>query len=162
MSAIGRRATPGADYLAEAASILKAYGAKAPVHLVWTREDDMAGGYYRPSVLHKIRAGLDAKGAVTGWQHVMVGSRTYDLFVAGRGDARAVRGRRSGDRAGIGPSGIGSGEAAMPIKIFIDSAAGSATRPRLASSSRINWVLRAMRRVNVGPDVRFDAGSAAS
>ncbi len=69
----GRRATPSADYIAEAAEILKASGAKAPVHLVWTREDDMTGGYYRPTVYHKIRAGLDAKGAVTGWQHVMVG-----------------------------------------------------------------------------------------
>ncbi|CAM3374856.1 molybdopterin cofactor-binding domain-containing protein [Methylobacterium mesophilicum] len=69
----GRRATPTADYLAEAATVLKAAGEKAPVHLVWTREDDMAGGYYRPTVLHKVRAGIDAKGAVVGWDHVMVG-----------------------------------------------------------------------------------------
>jgi isoquinoline 1-oxidoreductase beta subunit len=69
----GRRATPTADYLAEAATVLKATGEKAPVHLVWTREDDMAGGYYRPTVLHKVRAGIDAKGAVVGWDHVMVG-----------------------------------------------------------------------------------------
>ncbi|KQP52631.1 xanthine dehydrogenase family protein molybdopterin-binding subunit [Methylobacterium sp. Leaf108] len=69
----GRRATPGADYLAEAAAILRATGAKAPVHLVWTREDDMAGGFYRPTVLHTLKAGLDAKGAITGWTHTMVG-----------------------------------------------------------------------------------------
>ena len=69
----GRRATPTADYLAEAATVLKASGEKAPVHLVWTREDDMAGGYYRPTVLHKVRAGIDGKGAVVGWDHVMVG-----------------------------------------------------------------------------------------
>ncbi len=69
----GRRATPGADYLAEAASIMRATGGKAPVHLVWTREDDMAGGYYRPTVYHKLKAGLDAKGAITGWTHTMVG-----------------------------------------------------------------------------------------
>ncbi|WP_336486232.1 xanthine dehydrogenase family protein molybdopterin-binding subunit [Methylobacterium nigriterrae] len=69
----GRRATPSADYVAEAAHIVKATGGKAPVHLVWTREDDMAGGYYRPTVYHKLRAGLDAGGAITGWQHVMVG-----------------------------------------------------------------------------------------
>jgi isoquinoline 1-oxidoreductase beta subunit len=69
----GRRATPSADYLAEAAAIMKATGGKAPVHLVWTREDDMTGGYYRPTVFHKLRAGLDAKGAITGWQHVVVG-----------------------------------------------------------------------------------------
>ncbi len=69
----GRRATPTADYLAEAATVLKAYGSKAPVHLVWTREDDMAGGCYRPTVLHRVRAGIDARGAVVGWDHVMVG-----------------------------------------------------------------------------------------
>ncbi|MEE7503409.1 xanthine dehydrogenase family protein molybdopterin-binding subunit [Methylobacterium sp. C33D] len=69
----GRRATPTADYLAEAAAVFKASGEKAPVHLVWTREDDMAGGYYRPTVLHKVRAGIDGKGAVVGWDHVMVG-----------------------------------------------------------------------------------------
>ncbi|GJE25243.1 xanthine dehydrogenase family protein molybdopterin-binding subunit [Methylobacterium organophilum] len=69
----GRRATPGADYFAEAAQIVKAWDGKAPVHLVWTREDDMAGGFYRPTVYHKVRAGLDAKGAILGWQHVMVG-----------------------------------------------------------------------------------------
>ncbi|SDN44005.1 isoquinoline 1-oxidoreductase, beta subunit [Methylobacterium phyllostachyos] len=69
----GRRATPTADYLAEAAAVFKASGEKAPLHLVWTREDDMAGGYYRPTVLHKVRAGIDGKGAVVGWDHVMVG-----------------------------------------------------------------------------------------
>ena len=69
----GRRATPSADYLAEAATIVKAWGGTKPVHLVWTREDDMTGGYYRPTVYHRLRAGLDAKGAVTGWRHVMVG-----------------------------------------------------------------------------------------
>ncbi|NEU13439.1 xanthine dehydrogenase family protein molybdopterin-binding subunit [Methylobacterium sp. BTF04] len=69
----GRRATPGADYFAETASIVKATGGKAPVHLVWTREDDMAGGFYRPMVVHKLRAGLDAKGAITGWEHRMIG-----------------------------------------------------------------------------------------
>jgi len=69
----GRRATPGADYFAETAAIVKATGGKAPVHLVWTREDDMAGGYYRPMVVHKLRAGLDAAGAVVGWEHRMIG-----------------------------------------------------------------------------------------
>jgi isoquinoline 1-oxidoreductase beta subunit len=69
----GRRATPGADYFAEAASILKATGGKAPVHLVWTREDDMRGGHYRPMVYHKLRAGLDAKGGIAGWEHAIVG-----------------------------------------------------------------------------------------
>ncbi len=69
----GRRATPTADYHAELATIFKASGGKAPIHLVWTREDDMRGGYYRPMVYHRMRAGLDAQGKIVGWQHAVVG-----------------------------------------------------------------------------------------
>ena len=52
----GRRATPNADYLLEIALIAKATAGKPPIHLVWTREDDIRGGRYRPMVLHKVRA----------------------------------------------------------------------------------------------------------
>ena len=69
----GRRATPGADYFAEAAAIVKAWDGKAPVHLVWTREDDMTAGFYRPQVYHTVKAGLNEKGQITGWRHAMVG-----------------------------------------------------------------------------------------
>ncbi|MEN3379802.1 MAG: isoquinoline 1-oxidoreductase subunit beta [Hyphomicrobiales bacterium] len=69
----GRRATPNADYFAEMAAIAKASGGKAPVHLVWTREDDIKGGRYRPMVYHRIRAGLDAAGAIVGWEQRIVG-----------------------------------------------------------------------------------------
>ena len=44
-----------------------------PVKLVWTREDDMKGGYYRPAYVHALTAGLDAQGNVIGWQHRIVG-----------------------------------------------------------------------------------------
>ena len=69
----GRRATPNADYIAELAMIGKATGGKAPIHLVWTREDDIKGGRYRPMVVHKVRAGLDAGGNVVGWEQRVVG-----------------------------------------------------------------------------------------
>jgi isoquinoline 1-oxidoreductase subunit beta len=69
----GRRANPAADYVREAAMIaLKIKGA-APVKLVWTREDDMQAGYYRPMYYHAIKAGLDADGNVVAWQHRIVG-----------------------------------------------------------------------------------------
>lgn len=71
----GRRATPNADYIAEVAIIaqaLAAKGNKAPVHLVWTREDDIKGGRYRPLVLHKMKAALDKSGKVTAWQQAIV------------------------------------------------------------------------------------------
>jgi isoquinoline 1-oxidoreductase beta subunit len=69
----GRRATPNADYVAEAASILKATGGKYPVHLVYTREDDIKGGRYRPMFYHAMRVGFDAQGNPVAWQHRLVG-----------------------------------------------------------------------------------------
>ncbi|HYQ98780.1 MAG TPA: xanthine dehydrogenase family protein molybdopterin-binding subunit [Casimicrobiaceae bacterium] len=73
----GRRANPAADYLIEAATIAKAIAAKGgtgqPVKLVWTREDDMRAGYYRPAYVHALSAGLDGSGNVAGWQHRIVG-----------------------------------------------------------------------------------------
>ncbi len=55
----GRRATPNGDVASEAASIAKAIGGRQPVKLVWTREDDIKGGRYRPLYVHRLRAGLD-------------------------------------------------------------------------------------------------------
>jgi isoquinoline 1-oxidoreductase beta subunit len=70
----GRRANPGSDYIVEAVSIAKAYGADGtPIKLQWTREDDLHGGLYRPMYFHKLEAGLDANGRLTGWRHVIVG-----------------------------------------------------------------------------------------
>src|SRR3546814_5364916 len=68
-----RRATPNADMVSEAASVAKAIGGRAPVKLVWTREDDIRGGRYRPMYFHRLRAGLDADGRLIGWQHRIVG-----------------------------------------------------------------------------------------
>jgi isoquinoline 1-oxidoreductase subunit beta len=65
----GRRATPTADYILEAVAIAKASGGQRPIHLVWTREDDIRGGYYRPAVYHKLRAGLDKEGRIVAWDH---------------------------------------------------------------------------------------------
>ena len=58
----GRRAVPDADVIVEVVSVLKATGAKAPVKVLWTREDDMKGGRYRPMYYHTMKAGLDAAG----------------------------------------------------------------------------------------------------
>ena len=69
----GRRASPTSDYLKEAAAIAQAIDGRAPVKLVWMREDDMRGGYYRPLYLHQMRAALDAKGRPKAWTHRIVG-----------------------------------------------------------------------------------------
>jgi isoquinoline 1-oxidoreductase beta subunit len=69
----GRRATPNADYIAEAAAVAKAIQGRYPVQLIWTREDDITGGRYRPMFYHRMRAGLDAQGRPVAWEHRMVG-----------------------------------------------------------------------------------------
>ncbi|MEO8701818.1 MAG: xanthine dehydrogenase family protein molybdopterin-binding subunit [Kofleriaceae bacterium] len=67
----GRRGNPTSDFVAEAVMVAKAAG--VPVKTVWTREDDIRGGYYRPAYVHRIRAGLDDKGLPIAWEHVVAG-----------------------------------------------------------------------------------------
>ncbi len=67
----GRRANPASDFVKEAVKVSKAAG--VPVKVIWTREDDMRGGYYRPRTYNVIRAGLDANGIPVAWQHRIVG-----------------------------------------------------------------------------------------
>jgi isoquinoline 1-oxidoreductase beta subunit len=73
----GRRAIYNSHYVAEAAAIAKTWhgmsGKAQPIKLVYTREDDIRGGYYRPAYVHKIRAGVTADGQVAGWHHRIVG-----------------------------------------------------------------------------------------
>jgi isoquinoline 1-oxidoreductase beta subunit len=63
----GRRAS--ADYIVEGAQVSKAV--KAPVMVVWTREDDMQHGSYRPAAMHRFAAGLDAGGKPVAWLNRM-------------------------------------------------------------------------------------------
>jgi isoquinoline 1-oxidoreductase beta subunit len=69
----GRRAVYNSDYVAETAEIVKASGRSEPIKLVWTREDDIKGGYYRPMYLHKVRVGVNKDGSIAGWHHRIVG-----------------------------------------------------------------------------------------
>ena len=68
----GRRANPVSDYVVEACEIAK--DVKVSVKVVWTREDDIRGGYYRPMYVHRVEVGLDAQGAIAAWNHAIVGS----------------------------------------------------------------------------------------
>jgi isoquinoline 1-oxidoreductase subunit beta len=92
----GRRATPSSDFVAEAVHVAKA--AKVPVKVVWTREDDIQGGYYRPLFLHRIEAGLDSQGRPVAWRHSIVGQSIlvgtpFEQFMVKNGiDATSVEG----------------------------------------------------------------------
>lgn len=70
----GRRAQPDSGFAREAAEALKALGPNAPpIKLVWTREDDIRGGRYRPIYVHRLRGGLDDRGEIVAWEQVIVG-----------------------------------------------------------------------------------------
>ncbi|KJC59562.1 carbon monoxide dehydrogenase [Bradyrhizobium sp. LTSPM299] len=72
----GRRFSSTSDVAVEACEIAKAAraaGLTAPVRTLWSREDDMRGGFYRPMHLHRARIGFDDHGNVLAWDHVIVG-----------------------------------------------------------------------------------------
>jgi len=75
----GRRAQPQAQFAKEAAEVFMAAGGKTPVKLMWTREDDIHGGFYRPLMAHKMRGAINDAGEIVAWEHVLAGQS----FLAG-------------------------------------------------------------------------------
>jgi isoquinoline 1-oxidoreductase beta subunit len=92
----GRRAVLDSHFVREAVQISKAV--KTPVKVIWTREDDIRGGYYRPASYHSISAGLDAAGNPTAWQQrivcqsFMAGTPFEAAFIKDGVDGAAVEG----------------------------------------------------------------------
>ncbi|ROS04651.1 isoquinoline 1-oxidoreductase/isoquinoline 1-oxidoreductase beta subunit [Sinobacterium caligoides] len=68
----GRRVVP--DYMVEAALVSKAV--QNPVKLIWSREDDMANDYYRPSHSSRLTAKVSDSGKLS-WTHRLVGPSLY-------------------------------------------------------------------------------------
>ncbi len=67
----GRRANPRSDFVQEAVQVAKVIS--KPIKVVWTREDDMRGGYYRPMWSDHIEAGIAKDGRPLAWKHTIVG-----------------------------------------------------------------------------------------
>ncbi|MEN3328022.1 MAG: isoquinoline 1-oxidoreductase subunit beta [Acidobacteriota bacterium] len=68
----GRRATTDSHIPREAALIAKRFRG-TPVKLIWSREDDVRGGYYRPMHVHRVEIGIGRDGMPVAWRHVVVG-----------------------------------------------------------------------------------------
>ena len=68
----GRRAQPASQFAAELAMAAKAIGPERPVKLVWTREDDLRGGFYRPLFVHRLRGAVQ-DGKIVAWSNTVVG-----------------------------------------------------------------------------------------
>lgn len=67
---LGRRSS--SDYVEEAAHLAKKI--RKPVKLIWTREDDIQYGQYRPICLQHMQASVDNSGNITGWKHIVSGT----------------------------------------------------------------------------------------
>jgi len=99
----GRRAIPTSDYVVEACTVAKAAqtaGITAPIRTLWSREDDIKGGYYRPMHVHTAKIGFDAQGKITAWDHaivgqsILMGSPFEPMMVKDGIDATAVEGMK--------------------------------------------------------------------
>src|SRR5439155_374608 len=91
----GRRANPASDFVVAAVHVAKV--AKAAVKVVWTREDDLGGGWYRPKWHDRFAAGLDAEGNPIAWTHTIVGQSImagtpFEMFIKNGIDGASVEG----------------------------------------------------------------------
>jgi isoquinoline 1-oxidoreductase beta subunit len=66
----GRRAVGDSHFVREAAQVARAI--QKPVKVMWTREDDIRGGYYRPAVYTVLKGALDAQGSPVAWKQSIV------------------------------------------------------------------------------------------
>ncbi|MBJ54286.1 MAG: twin-arginine translocation pathway signal protein [Gammaproteobacteria bacterium] len=93
----GRRANPASDYVLESVQIARQVP-NTPVKLVWSREDDMQAGYYRPAYVHKLSAALDAAGKPNAMkiriagQSIMAGTSMAAMMVRDGIDNTSVEG----------------------------------------------------------------------
>ena len=65
------------QFSVKSALVAKAVG--RPVKLIWTREEDIAQGMFRPQSFQCVEAATDAGGKVVGWQHCVVGDGEFLL-----------------------------------------------------------------------------------
>jgi isoquinoline 1-oxidoreductase beta subunit len=150
----GRRANPTQDFTAEAVIVAKAAG--VPVKVIWTREDDMHGGYYRPMYVHHVKAGVDDKGMPVAWDHVVVGQSItagtpFEAFTIKDGvDATSIEGVADGPYLDKLPAkrvtlhspktpitvlwwrSVGNTHTAFAMESFIDELAHAAGKDALA------------------------------
>ncbi|HET7812691.1 MAG TPA: xanthine dehydrogenase family protein molybdopterin-binding subunit [Steroidobacteraceae bacterium] len=120
--AFGRRAQRFSEVAVEAAQASKAVG--KPVQVVWTREDDIQGLSYRPYVVSRVRAGIDAAGNPSGWQQCIV---SQAVLRGGRFESFIPKGSR------FDPSSV-EGASDMPYaipNILVDTHEGNPTVPIL-------------------------------
>src|SRR6188472_4353430 len=74
----GRRGNRDVDFIVDAVMLSKEVG--KPVKVMWTREDDVHNGRFRPLSAHYLRAGLDASGKLVALHHRIAGDRVLPFM----------------------------------------------------------------------------------
>lgn len=98
----GRRASGTSDFSVEAALVAQDLG--KPVKVMWTREDDMRGGFYRPFSISRVRAAVGKDGLPIAYHQTVVGKPVL---------AQTALGKMAVSKEGLDPSSI-EGAADMP------------------------------------------------
>ncbi|HWP81724.1 MAG TPA: xanthine dehydrogenase family protein molybdopterin-binding subunit [Bacteroidota bacterium] len=121
-----------ADYVADAVRVSKAV--KAPVQVVWTREDDMRNDFYRPATYNVLVGGLDSNGWPIAWFHRIVGASSRGLVVGGSTPPYAIPNmaveshiKETGVPIGAWRA-VGHSQNAFVVESFIDELAHAAKR----------------------------------
>jgi isoquinoline 1-oxidoreductase subunit beta len=152
----GRRGNPQSDYIVETAQIVKALNTQDPIKLVWSREDDMNAGQYRPIYVHQLRASLDNQGMPNAWHQTIVGQSiatgtAFEGMLVKEGvDGTSVEGAHNlpyqianiqvdlhttNDRVGVPIQwwrSVGSTHTAYSIEVFIDQLAKTVNKDPIA------------------------------
>jgi isoquinoline 1-oxidoreductase beta subunit len=82
----GRRGPRDSDFVVDAVLLSKDAG--RPVKVMWTREDDVHNGRFRPLSAHYLRAGFDPSGKLAVYHHRLVGDRVTPFFDPVRYESR--------------------------------------------------------------------------
>ena len=131
---LGRRST--SDYILESVKLSQAVS--KPVKLIWTREDDLQYGMYRPLSLQKLEAAIDASGNITALNHCIVGDGSNLLASGARNEyynipnqAVDLRVSKNGVRIKHWRA-VGHGPNKFAIESFIDEIAADQGKDPLA------------------------------
>jgi isoquinoline 1-oxidoreductase beta subunit len=140
----GRRGSATSEFVVEAVEVAKKV--KAPVKVIWTREDDIRGGWYRPMAYDQISAGLDARGKPIAWDHRIVSQGVLEgtVFAPDGKDGSALEGAVEmpyaianvmvslhGTKLGIPVlwwRSVGNSHTAFVVESFIDELAHAAAK----------------------------------
>src|SRR4051812_6389020 len=136
----GRRGHRDEEFVVD--SVLLSRELKRPVKVLWTREDDVRNGRFRPLSVHYLRAGLDGSGRIVAWQHRVAcdeitafqdpvrykGGGEKDFLAMAGSELRSTT-SRTGSR-----SSCRSRPASAPRRFAASASARTSSRPRPSST----------------------------